>query len=308
MSDFESELSAKFEEKGIAPSSVKLYINNLKKLNDGEPITSFKFLEKPEKIVEKLSKYKPTTKRNFLISIVSALNTDNNSKIKKLYGKYYDLMLNMNEEVKNIIHDPDSLPEWKLIIGKLDELQKEVDEFKNNKTISPPEFETLLKYVVLSLYTLQPPRRNGDYLDMYIVEKYNPELSNEKNYLSRSTAEFVFNAYKTSKKYKQQIEKITPDMIEVLRIYLKFHPLLKNGKLPKGVNEVKFLVYRDGEGVQQINAITRILNSVLGKGVASSKLRHIYLTSKYGDTVKEQAKDAQAMGHSVAQQKDYIYA
>jgi hypothetical protein len=88
---------------------------------------------------------------------------------------------------------------------------------------------------------------------------------------------------------------------------LKFHPLLKSGKLPKGVEDVKFLVYRDGEGVEQINAITRILNSILGKGIASSKLRHIYLTSKYGDTLKEQEKDAKAMGHSTSQQKDYIY-
>ena len=308
MSQFESDLQSKFLEKGIALSSINLYLNNLKKLNNGEPLTSFKFLEKPEKIVAQLEKYKPTTKRNFLISIVSALNTDNNPKIKKLYGKYYDLMLNMNNEVKNIIHSADSLPEWKLIIGKLDALQKEVDEFKNNKTINPTEYETLLKLVVLSLYTLQPPRRNGDYLDMYIVEKYTPELSNEKNYLSRSTAEFIFNNYKTAKTYKQQIEKVSPDMVEVLKIYLKFHPLLKLGKLPKGVNEVKFLVYRDGEGVQQINAITRILNSVLGKGIASSKLRHVYLTSKYGDTLKEQEKDAEAMGHSVAQQKEYIYS
>jgi hypothetical protein len=308
MSQFENDLQSKFLEKGIALSSINLYLNNLKKLNNGEPLTSFKFLEKPEKIVAQLEKYKPTTKRNFLISIVSALNTDNNPKIKKLYGKYYDLMLNMNNEVKNIVHSADSLPEWKLIIEKLDALQKEVDEFKNNKTINPTEYETLLKLVVLSLYTLQAPRRNGDYLEMYIVEKYSPELSNEKNYLSRSTAEFIFNAYKTAKKYKQQIEKISPDMVEVLKIYLKFHPLLKMGKLPKGVNEVKFLVYRDGEGVQQINAITRILNSVLGKGVASSKLRHVYLTSKYGDTLKEQEKDAEAMGHSVAQQKEYIYS
>lgn len=308
MSQFENDLQSKFLEKGIALSSINLYLNNLKKLNNGEPLTSFKFLEKPEKIVAQLEKYKPTTKRNFLISIVSALNTDNNPKIKKLYGKYYDLMLNMNNEVKNIVHSADSLPEWKLIIEKLDALQKEVDEFKNNKTINPTEYETLLKLVVLSLYTLQAPRRNGDYLEMYIVEKYSPELSNEKNYLSRSTAEFIFNAYKTAKKYKQQIEKISPDMVEVLKIYLKFHPLLKMGKLPKGINEVKFLVYRDGEGVQQINAITRILNSVLGKGVASSKLRHVYLTSKYGDTLKEQEKDAEAMGHSVAQQKEYIYS
>ena len=308
MTSFENDLEKKFQEKNISASSIKLYLNNLRKLNDGTEMTSFKFLEKPEKIMEKLVKYKPTTKRNFLISVVSALNTDNNPKIKKLYGKYYDLMLSMNDEVKNIVHSADELPEWKVITEKAEVLKKEVDTFKDKKTINPPEYETLLKYVVLSLYTLQPPRRNGDYLEMYIVDKYDTDMTNDKNYLSRTTAEFIFNSYKTAKKYKQQVEKISPELVEVLRIYLKFHPFLKNGKIPKGVEDVKFLVYRDGEGVSQINAITRILNSVLGKGIASSKLRHIYLTSKYGDTVKEQEKDASSMGHSTSQQKDYIYA
>jgi hypothetical protein len=45
---------------------------------------------------------------------------------------------------------------------------------------------------------------------------------------------------------------------------------------------------------------------VLGKGVGSSALRHIYLTHKYGDVEKEQQKDAAAMAHSVNQQKEYI--
>ena len=307
MSSFENDLVSKFQEKGISASSIKLYINNLRKLNDGE-LNGFKFLEKPEKIVEKLTKYKPTTKRNFLIAIVSALNTDNNPKIKKLYGKYYDIMLNANEEVKNIQHSADELPDWKIIIDKADELKEQVDSFVYKKTLTPPEYEVLLKYVVLSLYTTQPPRRNGDYLNMYIVDKITPELSNEKNYCVINTAEFVFNSYKTAKKYNQQIEKISPALVSILKVYFKFHPLLVKGKPPKGVSEVKFLVYRDGEGVSQINAITRILNSILGKGIASSKLRHIYLTSKYGDTIKEQEKDATAMGHSTAQQKDYIYA
>jgi hypothetical protein len=56
-----------------------------------------------------------------------------------------------------------------------------------------------------------------------------------------------------------------------------------------------------------MNAITRILNSALGKGTGSSKLRHAYLTDKYGKVSEEQAEDAQKMGHSTAQQKEYIY-
>jgi len=35
-------------------------------------------------------------------------------------------------------------------------------------------------------------------------------------------------------------------------------------------------------------------------------LRHIYLSSKYGGLVSEQKEDADAMGHSLGEQKDYI--
>jgi hypothetical protein len=35
-------------------------------------------------------------------------------------------------------------------------------------------------------------------------------------------------------------------------------------------------------------------------------LRHIFLSSKYGNTLEEMKEDSSAMGHSVSQQKDYI--
>jgi hypothetical protein len=35
-------------------------------------------------------------------------------------------------------------------------------------------------------------------------------------------------------------------------------------------------------------------------------LRHIYLSNKYGDTLKEQQKDAELMSHNLNTQKDYI--
>ena len=35
-----------------------------------------------------------------------------------------------------------------------------------------------------------------------------------------------------------------------------------------------------------------------GKSVGSSLIRHMYLSSKYGETVKEMEKDADLMGHS----------
>lgn len=309
MNDFEKSLSEKFSDNAISQSSQKLYFTNLRRLNDGQPLTSFKFLEKPEAITEKLKDYKPTTQRNFYIAIVSALNIGGDApKHKKLYSKYYDIMLSKNKEVKEIKHDPADLPKWDDITEKRNALRTAVASFADAKQITPTQYEVLLKWTVVSLYTLQAPRRNGDYLNAYIVEKNKAELPADRNYLTlKDPQEFVFHKYKTDKTYGTHTEPVGDELRSVLTIYLKHHPLLKNGKLPKGTAEVKFLVYADGEPVSQMNAITRILNSALGKGTGSSKLRHAYLTDKYGKVSEEQAEDAKKMGHSTEQQKDYIY-
>jgi hypothetical protein len=309
MNKFENNLSERFSDANISQSSQKLYFSNLRRLNGGAPLTDFKFLDKPEVIADKLKDYAATTQRNFLIAIVSALNLGGTQpKHKKLYSRYYDLMLNKNKEVKEIKHDPEGLPKWDDITEKRNTLGNQVQDFWTNKQLSPLQYETLLKWVVVSLYTLQAPRRNGDYLNAFIVDKNTPQLAEDRNYITlKEPHEFIFHKYKTDKKYGTQTEPVEAELQRVLNIYYKHHPLLVKGRLPKDTPAVKFLVYADGEPVSQLNAITRILNSALGKGTGSSKLRHAYLTDKYGKLTEEQAEDAEKMGHSVAQQKDYIY-
>lgn len=58
------------------------------------------------------------------------------------------------------------------------------------------------------------------------------------------------------------------------------------------------------EDFSSVNSITRILNKVFGKKVGSSMLRHIYLSSKYGNVSKEMKEDAKIMGHSTEVQKN----
>jgi len=309
MNSFENNLAERFSDANISQSSQKLYFSNLRKLNGGSPLTDFKFLEKPETIAERLKDYAPTTQRNFYIAIVSALNLGGTQpKHKKLYTKYYDMMLTKNKEVKEIKHDPETLPKWDEITEKRNTLGNQVASFAEAKQLTPPQYEILLKWVVVSLYTLQAPRRNGDYLNAFIIDKNSPQLPEDRNYITlKDPQEFVFHKYKTDKKYGTQTEAVEPELKRVLQIYYKHHPLLVKGRLPKDTSAVKFLVYADGEPVSQLNAITRILNSALGKGTGSSKLRHAYLTDKYGKLTQEQSEDAEKMGHSVAQQKEYIY-
>jgi hypothetical protein len=140
---------------------------------------------------------------------------------------------------------------------------------------------------------------------MMIVPVYHEDLPESHNYLATKGGEFIFHKYKTSKKYGEFKQNIVPELKSVITLYLKHHPLLWEGRKQRK-EAVPFLVFKDGEPLHQLNSITRIINSVLGKGVGSSALRHIYLTKKYGNVTKEMEEDSAAMGHSVSQQKDYI--
>jgi integrase len=127
----------------------------------------------------------------------------------------------------------------------------------------------------------------------------------DTNYMDVDKKQFIFNAYKTARKEGQLREEIPSELQAIISIYLKLHPLLKGKKIVKGTN-VPFLVYYDGKPLSQVNAITRILNKIFGKKVGSSMLRHIYLSSKYGNVLQDMKEDATAMSHSVDTQKDYI--
>ena len=302
---FETNLLKKFHEKGLSDTSVMLYMKNLRRLNAGQPLSDFKFLERPQVIETFLNQYAETTKRNFIIAIVSALNLAGTSaKHKKLYGEYYKMMMDKNKEIKeNGGKTKEGMPSWDAVLEKYNALKTKVLETTDFSKESA--FNDLLKLLVTSLYVLQPPRRNGDYLEMKIVPTYSEELPQTVNYLDTKKGEFIFNKYKTSKKYGEFRKAIEPELRAIVSLYLKHHPNLWEGRKQKK-EPVPFLVYRDGEPLHQLNSITRLINSVLGKGVGSSALRHIYITEKYGKVEEEKAKDAEAMAHSVGMQKDYI--
>ena len=303
---FEVALAKKFEDKGLQPSTIVLYIRNLKKLNGNQPMHDFKFLYHPNKVINFILQYAETTQRNFIIAVVSALNVAGDApKHKKLYAEYYNLMMTKNKEIKEAGgKSKEDLPSWDNVLERYNELKSQVAETKEFK--SEADYTTLLKYAIISLYVLQPPRRNGDYLEMQVVPSFTADLPTTHNYLAtKGGGEFIFNKYKTSKTYGEFKQNIVPELKSVITLYLKHHPLLWEGRKQKK-GTVPFLVFKDGEPLHQLNSITRIINSVLGKGVGSSALRHIYLTHKYGDVEKEQQKDAAAMAHSVGQQKDYI--
>jgi integrase len=218
----------------------------------------------------------------------------------------------LNKELKDNTHKTekvkDNWVEQSAVQEKQTDLASIIGEIKDAKKVTEDQYNRLLNAVILSLYTLQPPRRNKDYTDMMIV-RGNPE-STEKNYLDidGKSWRWIFNNYKTQKKYKQQIVEVPEDLKAVLEVYLKFHPdskLLKK----KTLEPVAFLVHYDGKPINTSTEMTRILNKIFGKKVGVSMLRASYLTDKYGDKIQQLKDDVGAMGTSVdVAQSNYIKA
>jgi integrase len=300
------------DERKVAESTANAYIKSLYALNGKKSFKNLTFLKDTEAIDAKIAEYAETTQRALLATIVSVLSLiKNKPTFKKVFNHYYEAMMKRSEAVraeegKNEKSEKqrENWISWKQIEERKGELKEEVEKASKGKTATLNDFEKILQYVVLSIYTDIQPRRNQDYLDMYIVKKWNDKMPQDKNYLDMTSRKFIFHKYKTAKKHGTQTHDIPDSLWDAINKYLKYHPLWK-GVAKRKNDPVKFLVGFDGAPLTAVNAITRILNRIFGKKIGSSLLRHIYISDKYGDLIEEQKEDAEAMGHSVAQQRDY---
>jgi len=315
MADFLATLSkALVSDRGVSESTANLYLRTLLMLNDKKPFTTLAFLKKSDAIASKLETYADSTKKGILAAIVSILSLyKDKATYKSIYKHFYDLMMAKSKEVKEAESarageksekQQKNWSSWEEVKKTEEELYKEAAELMNKKHLTAPEAEKLLQCVVLSLYTKIQPRRNQDYLNMLVVKKWSEDMSADHNYLDLTGNQFVFNKYKTAKKYGVQKIAIPSDLLDILVPYLKHNPLWKESK---GKAAVPFLVSPGGVPITALNGITRILNKIFGKKIGSSMLRTIFLTDKYSDLKEEQEADSKAMGHSVAlQQGTYV--
>ena len=306
VNEFMLDLSKKLrEEKKVAESTATAYIRAMYLLNGKQPYKNLTFLKNTSAIADLVSKYAESTIKTIYASIVSVLSLfKDKPTYKKIYQHYYDLMMGKSEEAKKAEtsdktqKQTDNWITWDEVQKKVADLREKVAEFKSNKSITSQQYESLLHYLIVSLYTETQPRRNQDYLDMFVAKKQPTETEHNYVVLTKSKpTSFIFNKFKTSKKYGQQTLEVPETLSNVISEYLKFHPLKKNATF-------KFLVSHDGTPITAVNAITRVLNKIFGKKVGSSMLRHIFLSTKYD--IKEMEKDANAMGHSVEEQRKYM--
>jgi len=266
---------------GIKDTTKKLYLHNLKKLNGDKEIKDLKFLKKIDNILEIINQKPKNTGRSYLIAIISALK----GKDDKLYAKYYPYLEEINKELKTNTSKSEKQDENWLSQDVILQKQKQYMVYlpkKSKKELTEAEYNCLLELVILSLYTLTPPRRSLDYLNMVV----SADTSNHNlNYYNNGI--FIFNNFKTQKTYKTQIEAVPKELNDIIKVYLKYKPKCEY-----------LLCFYDGSRFNHSNQITRILNKIFQNKISVNMLRNIYLTSTFAEPIQELNKATEAMGTS----------
>lgn len=286
-----------FKCKDLTKSSIDSYKAKLKKLNENKPVKNLNFLNNIDNIKEIIKDYKPNTQRNYIIAATSilkcSLNQNKTKKTEILYNEYSKILDEYNTNLK----DQTAMTEtenanW---INK-DELENVYNDLKNGYKDNK---QTYQNYLLLSLYYLQPPRRNRDYQLLKIASKYSDNLSNEFNYFDIKRKKFIFNNYKTAKKYNRQEVDINDELFNIIQSYIRSFKL-KDGDFL--LNDLK-----TNEPYKNTNSITLLLNRIFKKKIGASMLRKMYLTNKFGDKNKELIEAAANMATSTGViQTNYI--
>ena len=301
------EMIIKAARPNISDNSIKRYMSSLRTLNGGSavPINNVDFLKDFDVVMEKLKEKKPTTIKNYMNAIIVVLGA---LKMDDVLIKQYEAVrdkLNGQYSEEQATHQKSEAQEKNWVdyedyVKKVDELGERLDDVKKKVEWSNDDVRRFQEYLIAKLYTVYPLR--NDYV-MKVVSKAEFNKLSEKdkeqmNYLvvpsNGHTMFFVLNEYKTRRKYgEKRVFIMDAEVQKVLRLWLK-----RTSHSSLFVDPIKGF-----DKPADSSTITKILTTMSkrefgGKSVGSSLLRHMYLSSKYADTVKEMEKDADMMGHS----------
>lgn len=159
--------------------------------------------------------------------------------------------------------------------------------------LTPKQVNELVRFMVLTITSgiWFPPRRSE-----WVSMKLKNYDADKDNYIDFKKGEFVFNSYKTKKSLGQ--ERIP---------YPKKFKLFLNRYMKK-VGDREYLIFNTKGNALSNATLTQLLNSIFGKKISTSMLRHIFLSDKFKDMPKleELQKTADNLGHSVGQMLEYV--
>ena len=268
--------------------SIKTYSSVLNTIRKDLNIDKVKDFNNDKKILKYLEDM-PVNKRKTRLSALLVL-TDNENYKKQMLQDINKFNANVKEQKKSDIEKENWMSKEE--INKIyEKTKKKANELYKKKDLKISELQTIQDFILLSLFVLNIPRRSLDYTEMKISD-IDPK---KDNYIKGD--KMVFNIYKTSKNKGTDIIEIPKKLKAILNKWIKINPtdyLLFDSKYQK-LSSIK---------------INQRFNKIMNKpGFSVNMFRHIYLTDKYKDTMKEMKQmeqDMQDMGSSMKQATTYV--
>ena len=270
--------------------SIKTYVSLLKNIMKNMGYEDLEDLNKnPEEVIEFLKEKYDNI--NGLKTRLSALFV-----ITKNKDYHVDMLANIekyNTETNKQEKNDKQKENWlssEEIQTIYDQMETKTKPLWKRRDLTTKEILKVQDFVILSLFTLIPPRRAMDYIEF----KINNINTNKDNYIKGTN--LIFNTFKTSKQKGQQTIKIPKELKSILSKYIKLIS-----------DKSDYLIFNNK--FQQLSTpnFTLRLNKIFGnKKVSVNMLRHIYLSEKHADNLKDMKQDFADMGSSLKQSATYI--
>jgi len=284
----------------LAKNTINTYMASIRKIQqicdcDAESIQGL--IKNRKKIIDSLGEVQTPMVRKSKISVIIAILDDkHNDHTEELAEALKDYRKVMTEDANKVNKreisqelsekQKDSLISQEEVTKVYNDLKAEATPLLKKQILNRSQFDTLQKYVLLSLYVLIAPRRSLDYAS-FKIRNFDEKAESSDNYMvnysknkKKGSASFIFNTYKNSKRLGRQtvdnIPKPLEKLIDTWKLFNKSDFLLVNGQ---------------GRPITQ-SRIAVLLNDIFGgKNISTSLLRHIYLSDKFKNVNLQDLED-----------------
>lgn len=241
--------------------------------------------------------------KKILDSVIPEIDVNENKKTELAYVSNLRTMIKHSDTLRDMIGK-----------SQIEELETYNDEINNivgkeyqeqKKRDNDIEWEEVLEakekiknkddLLIYLLYTDIPTQRI-DFTPMLIVEASSDEDDENINYYVKSTEQFIFNSYKTSKRYGENIIDATPEI----------------AKLINDIDTEWLFQDKSGNPITD-NAlskrITKVFTKYIGKPVSMTQIRRSQcsLENRGQPGIKEKEEHANKRGHSDAMKQRYAF-
>ena len=202
----------KEERPNISENSLKVYIQNLKKLHKtitkNDEIKSLDFLKDYDNVIKTLEEKNKNTMKNYLVAVVIILQSNTkkyNDLIEKYQQKIKQLQENINDnydENEKSDKQKDNWVDYSEILKLLRKMKKDTKPLLEKENLTNKEKDLIQQYLVHYLYSGKSfPIIRNDFAEMKIVNE-GDKLEKDKNYFvirKKGLPYFQLNEYKTAK-------------------------------------------------------------------------------------------------------------